>query len=403
MPNKLITFWYKFSKSIIPCALLTLSIGFCYAFSLFAPHIATALAVPFIGVQFAFCLNIFFLGMGAAFFGNLVEKRIKVAALVSALLLLSGFLITHFGIALKNIWLIYLGIGFFCGIAEGCGYVVPVKNMLLWWNKSTKKGLIAAISIISFGLGSTVCSYLFKYLFPIYGIEQIFLVLAGVYGVPTLLSSWLINKPKYAQLKLKAKDTFSFFNLLKDRFFKQAWLFMFLNISMGLVLIGSCASILAEANLAGPTIITIMALCGIFNGGGRLVFPLASDFIKNRLNIWLLVLLLEVVIMACSACWYAAIPVAIILINATYGAGFATLPSVLLDHYGTKNLSQIHGYVLSAWGFASLFAYFCTSLILTRASGYYFLTIVLAVIYALNLINVWSIKHLNTKSLKTSE
>lgn len=38
-------FLYKFSKSVIPCAFLTLSIGFCYAFSLFAPHVVDVLQV----------------------------------------------------------------------------------------------------------------------------------------------------------------------------------------------------------------------------------------------------------------------------------------------------------------------------------------------------------------------
>ena len=56
---------------------------------------------------------------------------------------------------------------------------------------------------------------------------------------------------------------------------------MFLNISMGLILIGTCQSILSDISLTNNTIIFIMMLCGLFNGAGRLVFPF-SDFFENK-------------------------------------------------------------------------------------------------------------------------
>lgn len=391
------TFLYKLYRSVIPCFLLTLSIGFCYAFSLFVPHLVETLGVSHSYVQFSFCLNIFFLGMGAAFFGGLVERHIKLASIISTAFLFIGFTLAHLSVAFKNIWLLYLGIGVFCGLSEGCGYVVPVKNLLLWWNKTKKKGLVSAISIISFGLGSTLCSYLFGVLFPIYGIEKIFIVFSFIYIVPMLLATFMINKPRYAIRKLNKFKSIGLKNLLSDRFFMRSWLFMFLNIAMGLVLIGSCASILKEVKLTESAIIVVMMLCGIFNGAGRLVFPLISDFLKKRTNIWVLTLLLECAIMLPPMFMYALIPISIIIVNSTYGSGFATLPSVLSDYYGNSNLSQIHGYVLSAWGFASLFAYLCTIAITSFCSEYYFLVFVLFTVYAINLVNVLTLKNVTRK------
>lgn len=83
-------FMYKLSKSVIPCMLLTLSIGFCYAWSLFAPEIQTAISgtTP-TQVQFAFCLNIFFLGMGAVIFGPLAERHNKAIAITQLVLLVA--------------------------------------------------------------------------------------------------------------------------------------------------------------------------------------------------------------------------------------------------------------------------------------------------------------------------
>lgn len=389
---------YKAYRSIIPCLLLTLSIGFCYAFSLFTPHIAEAIGVSRTAAQFTFCLNIFFLGMGAAFFGGLVERNIKLAAVLSTVLLFFGFVLGGVAVYLKNIWLMYVGLGLCAGISEGTGYVVPVKNNILWIRNKKHLGLIAAISIVSFGLGSTICSYLFRAFFPVYGISGIFFVLGIFYLVPTAISCLMINKPKYATSKRRnaKKASLIEWGVLKDSFFWKMWTFMFLNISMGLVLIGSCASILGELNLSPGLVITVMMLCGIFNGGGRLVFPAAADFLKDRMNILYITLLIEVLMIGTSAVWYAFIPIAIIVINSCYGSGFSNLPSILHAHYGIERLSAIHGLVLSSWGFASLFAYLCTTLITQYCSGgYYFLTVVLCAFYVVNLLVVWSAKRGN--------
>ena len=389
------SFLYKFSKSIVPCMLMTLCIGFCYAWSLFAPEIRNAIHnATAMQVQFAFCLNIFFLGMGAAFFGPLVEKHIKLAACVSTALLFIGLQIAAFGVYCKSLALVYLGFGVFAGISEGCGYVVPVKNLLLWWNKTTHKGVVAAISIIFFGLGSTLCSWLFGLMQSKFGYNVISIIrnLSWIYLIIMSVGCVLICKPKYAMIKIKkqAKQNFvdssaKLSTLVKDSFFRRSWMFMFLNISMGLVLIGVCATLLKDvAGLAPSTIIAVMMACGIANGSGRLLFPFISDYMKKRLWIWVLILAIEVLVTLCSAFWPVLLPIGAILINATYGAGFSTLPTVLYDHYGKDNLSQCHGYVLSAWGFASLFAYVVT---LLGASNlpFMFLMLMLCGVYAINL------------------
>lgn len=376
---------YKICKSVVPCILLTLCIGFCYAFSLFIPHIAAAIGASTAAVQFTFCLNIFFLGMGAALFGPLVERRIKIASTVSSLMLFSGLVLSGIGCIVGSIWPIYIGAGVLCGIAEGCGYVVPNKNMLLWWGKSKHKGIVMAFSIMSFGFGSALCSWLFGMLFPALGIAYTFFALAGIYLVLTGIATLMINKPKYALAHIKKnKSTFSYIESLKDPLFRYAWLFMFFNISMGLILIGTCASLLSTAGIAGSMLIFTMAMCGIFNGGGRLVFPWISDYLKNRSKIWLLVAGLEVLFVAIALCWTPFVPFAIVLINATYGAAFATLPSILESKYGKSNLSQIHGFCLTSWGIASLFAYLCTRLVFGYLNGTWLL-VILGAIYMLNM------------------
>lgn len=394
---------YKLSKSVFPCIMLTLCIGFCYAFSLFTTHIAETIGCSLKSVQFTFCINIFFLGMGAALFGPLVERRIKSAALLSAVLLTIGLLIGGLACHFKNIWLMYFGVGFVAGLSEGVGYVTPNKNLLLWFPSSKRKGILSAISIFSFGLGSALCSWLFGMLFPYLGIEKMFYVLALIYSIPSFLSAFLIDKPIYALRKLKkqTKSDFSYIETAKDKFFQKSWLFMFLNISMGLILIGSCASIMKDLGLSNTMVITMMMLCGILNGAGRLIFPAIADYLKKKNTIWLLTVLVEVLLMSIVMYAYGthSIPlvaaISIVLVHACYGSAFACLPLVLTGHYGKDTLSQRHGFCLTSWGMASLMAYLCTTFILNSFSGFGVVMICVMAGYILNTIVALSISNSN--------
>lgn len=397
---------YKFFSSILPCILLTLCIGFCYSFSLFVPHLATLLGCTTLQIGFTFCLNIFFLGMGAAMFGPLAERNIKLAALTSSVLLVSGLMLAGIACSLKSLWLLYLGAGVLCGISEGCGYVTPNKNMMLWFPCSKHKGLLTAISIFTFGLGSSICAWLFGILFPVFGIGRTFVALAIIYAIPMFLSAMLIQKPKYALIKLRkqTKAAFSYIQTLKDRYFQKCWLFMFLNISMGLILIGSCASFLSALGFSSGAVITLMMLCGIFNGVGRLVFPAIGDALKTRSNIWVVTAIVELLLMVPVIMAYAtgtmalAAAICIVLIHAGYGSAFACLPGILSTHYGKDTLSQRHGFCLTSWGMASLMAFLCSTFILKMFTGFLPVMVLVTVGYALNiLVSLYISRHNNSR------
>ena len=141
----------KLIHSVIPAILLTLAVGSIYAFSLFVDPISAAVGSSTIQTQFAFSLGIFFLGMGAAFFGPLVEKNIKAATILGTTMFLGGFALTQQAVLLKSVWLLYAGYGFVVGTATGIIYISPVKTMMLWFKN--RPGIASAVSIISFGFG----------------------------------------------------------------------------------------------------------------------------------------------------------------------------------------------------------------------------------------------------------
>lgn len=405
----------RFMRAVLPAFMLAVSVGQIYAFTNFSDGIAQYIStaenpVTKAQVQFAFSLGIFFLGMGAAFFGKIVERNIRLSTLIGTTLFISGLLVTELGVTMKNLWLIYLGYGFLVGTGTGIIYISPVKTMMLWFYEH--KAIAAALPIISFGLGSTLSTILFKGIhwggpesfamfhlrgFETYGITRVFVVFALFYAVPMFVASFLLKKPKLEQQSFGHGIPgleFHYRRLFADSFFLRSWLFMFLNISCGLCLIPLAKQMMKSpaVGYSEGVITTIIALCGLMNGGGRFFFAWWSDRLARRINILLIILAISVGVMTLSF-WPIMIGAALLVINACYGAGFSVIPAILADNYGMTNISKIHGAVLSAWGFAGLAGNQAAILVSDKLGfGYTGVVTMLVVFYSLNLLNVVSLR-----------
>ena len=408
----------RFIRAVLPAFLLAVSVGQIYAFTNFSTEIAQYIGETQKNVQFAFSLGIFFLGMGAAFFGKIVEKNIRLSTIIGTSLFLSGLLVTEFGIVTKSLALVYLGYGFLIGLGTGVIYISPVKTMMLWFPEH--KAIAAALPIISFGLGSTLSTILFSGIhwgtpgssvavfqlrgFMDYGITHVFHAYAIFYAVPMIIACFLLKKPK-VQVQSFGHGIpsleFSYMQLFGNRFFWQSWLFMFLNISAGLCLIPLAKQMMKSPDVYGDSeklITWIVALSGLMNGGGRFLFAWWSDRLAKRINILLIILSISAGIMLASFL-PILIGLALLVINACYGAGFSVIPAILADHYGMTNISKIHGAVLSAWGCAGIIGN-QVAIIVSNAfggygeggHGYVAVVTMLVIVYSLNLVNVLLLK-----------
>ena len=398
-------------RAVVPAFLLAVSVGQIYAFTVFsdpiAQHLAAANDDPVAlraKVQFAFSLGIFFLGMGAAFFGKIVERSIRLSTLIGTALFLSGLIVTSIGVRMKSLPLIYLGYGFLLGTGTGIIYISPVKTMMLWFPNA--KAIAAAVPIISFGLGSSLCTLLYEGFgfssrlltmrfegFHIFSIEKVFIALAIFYAVPMLVSSFILRKPKTEQMTF-AHDMpgleFSYLRLSRNTYFLRVWLFMFLNISCGLCLIPLAKQLMATVGTYSDGFVTlVLTLMGLMNGAGRFLFAWWSDRLARRVNILLIILAISAGVMLTS---YVPVllAIALIVIPACYGAGFSVLPAVLADHYGMTNISKIHGAALSAWGVAGLVGN-QVALPVFKRWGLAGVATLLVIGYLINAINVYTL------------
>lgn len=86
----------KWLRGAIPALLLHCSIGTVYCWSIFSQEIADYIGFSKGATEWAFSLAIFFLGMSAAFLGNLVEKNIHKSSLIASITFSAGMALTGF-------------------------------------------------------------------------------------------------------------------------------------------------------------------------------------------------------------------------------------------------------------------------------------------------------------------
>lgn len=154
----------KWVRAAIPALLLHCSIGTVYCWSIFSQEIADYIGFSKGATEWAFSFAIFFLGMSAAFLGNIVEKDIHKSSLIAAICFAAGMAGTGLFIwyggahpgSLVSLLGIYVCYGFIMGIGLGTGYLSPVKTLMLWFED--RKGLATGLAVAGFGAAKAIAS-----------------------------------------------------------------------------------------------------------------------------------------------------------------------------------------------------------------------------------------------------
>lgn len=352
----------KWVRAAIPALLLHCSIGTVYCWSTFSHEIADYIGADQSTVGWAFSIAIFFLGMSAAFAGNIVEKNIHRSSLIAAICFSVGMAGTGLFIYLKSIVGIFICYGVIMGIGLGLGYLSPVKTLMLWFKD--KKGLATGLAVAGFGAAKAIATPIMQSLLNSVGVYWMFIILAAVYFVMMLVGHLLLKKPDdwvETHEKTSIKEFFGRFRIFGDRTFIGIWIVFYINITCGLALISSEKTILTDIGLTATAASVLGSLTAVFNAGGRLGFSAAGDHLKDRNTIYKVILIMSVLctgltIVLNGIASKIAVLVVILLfaVNAGYGGGFSNLPTLLSDRFGMKSISSIHGIALSAWAFAGL-------------------------------------------------
>ena len=372
----------KWFRAAIPALLIHICIGSVYCWSLLKDEIALLMNCSVSSIEFAFSLAIFFLGMSAAFAGNFVEKNVKISSGLSCIFFTLGLMLSVISIYNQSITGLMISYGCIMGIGLGIGYLSPVKTLMLWF--SEHKGLATGIAISGFGLSKVIFSPFIEWCNTEYSVITTLIIMAIFSVICMSIATYLIKKPAdWIEPKIKFNIK-SYFNILKEPVYIMIWIIFYLNITCGLALISFEKSISLYAGIVSVGILS--SLTAFFNTAGRFCYSTASDFMSNKTWVYI-----TIFISSCLSVIFASfipliIPLMLCVINAGYGGGFSTLPTLLQSKFGMEKISTIHGMTLSAWAFAGLSGNQLSNLIINILGwSYPVLFIILFLLYSLAL------------------
>lgn len=340
-------------------------IGSVYAWSVLTKPIMQAMDFTLQETTWTFSIAILFLGLSAGFLGSYVEKHgPRRSGLVSTVFFGIGMLGTAFALSHHSLLLMYLFYGVIGGIGLGTGYITPVSTLVKWFPNN--RGLATGLAIMGFGFASLIAGPVMQLLIAKYGLINNFIILGCVYMVIMTASSLYLEPPKVpAVTEVKAKlaslpennqAQYTVNEAMKTWHFYALWWIFFTNITCGIGLLAVASPMAQEVIQMTPlAAASMVGIIGLLNGLGRIVWSTISDYIGRR-NTYIMFFLLEIVAfyMLASVTDSFLFQALIFLIITCYGGGFSCMPAYLSDLFGTKQLSAIHGRILTAWGLAGI-------------------------------------------------
>lgn len=342
-----------------------ISIGSVYAWSVLTKPIMQAMGFSLQQVTWTFSIAILFLGLSAGFLGSYVEKYgPRRSGLVSTAFFGIGMLGTAFALSQGSLALMYIFYGVIGGIGLGTGYITPVSTLVKWFPNN--RGLATGLAIMGFGFASLIAGPVMQLLIARYGLINNFIILGCVYIVVMTASSLYLEPPKAiaaaSDTKFKVNvpaetaPQFTVQQAVKTWQFYALWWVFFTNITCGIGLLAVASPMAQEVIKMSPlAAASMVGIIGLLNGLGRIVWSTVSDYIGRR-STYIAFFVIEIVafylLAGVTESWL--FQTLIFIIITCYGGGFSCMPAYLSDLFGTKQLSAIHGRILTAWGLAGI-------------------------------------------------
>ena len=343
---------------------LHISIGSVYAWSVLTRPIMADMGFTLSQTTWTFSLAILMLGLSAGFLGSFAEKiGPKKSGLLAMLFWVTGLLGTAYALSIHNLTLLYLFYGIIGGIGLGIGYITPVSTLVKYF--PNRPGFATGLAIMGFGFASLIAGPLMQFLVAQVGLVDTFIILGVIYLIIMGASSLYLKAPQQKHSTRTSKDKSTMYvhthgmlanDAMKTWQFGALWWVFFINITCGIGLLSLASPMAQEAIGMTPTAAaSLVGIIGIFNGGGRIAWSTISDYL-GRAQTYILFFIIEIVAFYLLAQTNSALTfqILILLIITCYGGGFSCMPAYLADLYGIRQLSTIHGRILTAWGLAGI-------------------------------------------------
>ncbi|HKL36408.1 MAG TPA: OFA family MFS transporter [Salegentibacter sp.] len=362
-----------------------ISIGAAYAYSVYTQPLVETKGWSMASVTTAFTIMMVLGGGSAALFGKFVERSGPgKSAMLAAILFGLGQAGSGFAISMDSLTGFLLSYGLLSGLGLGIGYIAPISTLVKWF--PDKRGLATGMAVLGFGTGALLTAPVAASLIGSIGISSTFYILGASYFILMIIgASYIAPPPKdWMPAGMKEAVKAGTRSIKKDltqatsgeavrtKHFWMLWTMMLINTSAGIMMI-SVASPMAQniVGLSAAAAATMVGLMGVFNGGGRLGWAAASDYI-SRPKVFIIFFIIQLIAFITLPIITSAFifQIFIFLVVSCYGGGFSNLPAFIGDLFGTKELGAIHGYLLTTWSLGGLIGPTLVSQIYTRTGSY---------------------------------
>jgi len=366
--------------------LLQFSIGAVYAWSVFSKALkeAPAFQLTTVEASLPFTVTIGMIFIGSYLGGRIQDRRgPRPVALAGGVIYALGVILASFATSGDQLWLIILGYGVISGFGLGFAYIVPIAMLLKWF--PDKRGLITGLAVGGFGFGAVLTSPVAHWLIAKDPDQptSAFLPLGIAYLVMSLIGASFFRNPPagYAVpgYEPAASGTgtdggndYTQGEALRTPQWYLLTAILTLNVTAGIALISQAAA--SATDIAGYTAAGAAGVVGVlavFNGGGRIVWAAASDFI-GRMPAFAAMLGLQGVCLLLLP--HASNSVLFFILAAVvylcYGGGFGTMPATAGDYFGVKYAGAIYGLMLIGWSIGGVIGPILISALIGEEKSY---------------------------------
>ena len=346
-------------KTLVGSLLVLLVLGSVYAWSLFNLPLSSKYELDIDAIAFTFGIMTLFIAIGSSSSGFL-KLRIGMQNVValSAVCTGAGLLLAAFA---PNLITLYLSAGLLLGFGDGLGYMLVLTNCVKFFPKH--KGLVSALCIGAYGLGSLLFKSIDSYVMANYSLENALLTWGAICVVVVTLGSILIyDAMQQASVVSGAssKREYDLQNAIRTLPYWLLSLMFFIDCMVGLYIIGVASNLgSALLNMSAAEAATAVSVVALANIAGRLVMGVLSDRLPRiRLITFdqclsLVAIILLTVIPITQVTFFAAVA----LIAFSFGGTLTIYPSLISDFFGIRNLAKNYGLLYLGFGLGSLFGY----------------------------------------------
>lgn len=362
------------AKTLLGSLLVLLVLGSVYSWSLFNSPLAAKYELDLNVIAFTFGIMTLFIAIGSSSSGFLKLKLgMQNVVALSAVCVGAGLLLAAFA---PNLIVLYLSAGLLLGFGDGLGYMLVLTNCVKFFPKS--KGLISALCIGAYGLGSLLFKSIDSYILANFNLESALLTWGVICAVVVTLGSILIYDAMQQASVVSANNSKREYDLHSAIRTLPYWLLsvmFFVDCMVGLYVIGVASNLgTALLNMSAMEAATAVSVVAIANILGRLIMGMLSDKLPRiRLITFdqclsLIAMVMFVVMPLTPMMFFAAIA----LIAFSFGGTLTIYPSIISDFFGIKNLAKNYGLLYLGFGLGSLCGY-----IFAYAFGSYELTFIM--------------------------